>query len=149
MVAEANATCARFFTDEMSTNLFQFVVEVLLPLRTCDLEEWASNPEAYMVELDSLSYDDRCPRCVAEHLSLSLMDARKDLLAPLMAQRLADVASQQAAAEAEAHPNAHAGLASSAAGGPLMSSTWCHIWIEPLAATVHLQLADVVPIMMW
>lgn len=121
VVAEANSTCARFFSDEMCTNFFCFVVEVLLPLRTCDLDEWASNPEAYMVELDSLTSDDRCPRCVAESLSLALMEAKKELLAPLMAQRISDVASQHAAAEAEAHPSNHTGKASSAAGGAAVS----------------------------
>jgi len=132
-VSEAAGVVNGFFTPERCQSLLDFCVHKLLPLRTPDLEEWESDPEAYQLSHASLTREES-PRTAAELFVVCLLDERSDALAPLLAQLLSDTAGLQAAAAAEA---------AGAKGGTVSAEllTWdarllaAGLCAEPLAAT--------------
>ena len=101
-VQEAATIIGQFSTPERLAVIYRFIVDVLLPLRACDLEHWSNDPETYEIEQESLADEKRCPRELAGDLLLSLIDRYPPIMAPLMVADLSDFPGQVAAAAAEA-----------------------------------------------
>jgi len=107
-VQEAAFAVEQFFTPERVQELFHLTISALFPLTPADIEEWTSDSEQYVLDQESITSKE-CPRAAGENLLLSLLEARQDLLCPVLLELLSDTEGQQAAAAQEAQTLARGG----------------------------------------
>lgn len=72
--AQGAAAKAIFFTAESTQGLLDLLLHRLLRLSTAELEEWAMNPEQFVVGQEGLNEGDTV-KSASEHLLLALLDA--------------------------------------------------------------------------